>query len=295
MLNRRQPGFTLVELLVVVVIGALILGSVVQTLVTQDRTYRATGEMVRGQDALRIAIGVLEAELREIATQGPTIGATDILYASRDSVTFRAQRKLGFVCGWSKNERRLFTWSPSPTDRFASEDFPNNSEKAGVFVYWDGNVNSAADDVWIAAQARNVNTSNTACPVKPGTQEAHNRIDLRTLDGNLHPEAVMDGIWPGAPIRSFQQVTYGLYSINGDWVLARRQGNEPLEPLVGGLAGQTTGLRFTYLDADGNTITANPAPADQVATIRIRAQTDPPSGSGAQPVTQTTTIFLRNN
>jgi len=288
MMNRRQPGFTLVELLVVIVVGGLIMGSVVQTLVMQEKTYRATGEMVRGQDALRIAIGVLESELREIATQGPTIGTNDIVYASRDSVTFLARRNLGFVCEVHNSDRRIITWSPSPTARFTGAD-------EGVVVFRDGVVTTGTDDTWFAARANNVNTSTAACTVKPGAQVAHNRIDLQTLAGGNLDASLLDGVWPGAPVRSFRRATYGLYSINGEWVLARRYGNGPLEPLVGGLAGQNVGLRFTYLDVDGNTITSEPAPADQVATIRISARTNPPVGTGATPVTQTTTIFLRNN
>jgi prepilin-type N-terminal cleavage/methylation domain-containing protein len=291
MIRSRRAGFTLVEFLVVAVLAAIILGAVVQALVVQERTYRATGESVRGQDGLRIAIGVLETELREVATQtGPRDGS-DIEVATRDSVIFRAHRKLGFVCDRSPNEKHITTWAVSAEDQFVL------NTDVQFLVFRDGlNTATAIDDEWLVVQAQNVQPiTSVACPSRPGGGNSHNRLHLSWPGGATIADDDMQGIWPGAPVRSIERITYGLYELDGGWALRRRAGNV-MQTLVSGLAGRGEGLTFTYFDANGNPLNEDPvADPSQVAAISITATTGPPPGTGASPVELTTHIFLRNN
>jgi prepilin-type N-terminal cleavage/methylation domain-containing protein len=293
MMRTRQSGFTLVELLVVVVIAAVVMGAVVQSLVLQERTYRATGEQVRGQDGLRIALGVLEAELRDAATNvgthGATLGGSDILVAGRDSVVFRAQRNLGFVCEVHSNVKHVHIWAISPLDSFVGDSL--------YLVFRDGDPATAADDRWIAARANNIDpVATVACPGKPGTPESHTRLALKHLDGSDIDDGVLAHVLPGAPVRSVQNVTYGLYEMGDDWALRRRAQADTLQTLVRGLAPRGEGLVFTYMDANGNTLTGDPlGDPTQVGAIRITARTAPHPGSGAHAAELTTNIFLRNN
>jgi hypothetical protein len=274
-----------------VVIAAVIMGAVVQSLVLQERTYRATSEKVRGQDGLRIALGVLEAELRDAATDvgthGVTLGGSDILVAGRDSVVFRAQRNVGFVCQLPSNAI-VHIWAINPLDSFVGESL--------YLVFRDGNPATAADDRWMPARATNVGASTAACPGKPGTPEAHTRLALQHLDGSEINDAVLADVLPGAPVRSMQAVTYGLYEMGDDWALRRRAQADTLQTIVRGLAPRGEGLVFTYMDAAGNTLTGDPlGDPTQVAAIRITARTAPHPGSGAFAAELTTNIFLRNN
>jgi prepilin-type N-terminal cleavage/methylation domain-containing protein len=286
-MNTRQSGFTLIELLVVVVISAIIMGAVVQSLVLQERTYRATGEKVRGQDGLRIALGVLEAELREAATaeatHGTRLGGSDIVVAGRDSVVFRAQRNLGFACG--VQSQHLHIWA---LDSFVGDSL--------YLVFRDGDPTTGADDRWMPARATQIEPSSYPCPGKPGTPQAHTSLKLEHLDGSTIADAVLEDVLPGAPVRSLQNVTYGLYELGDDWALRRRAQGDTLQTLVRGLAGRGEGVVFTYLDAAGNTLTGDPlSDPTQVAAIQITARTAPHPGSGASPVELTTNVFLRNN
>jgi prepilin-type N-terminal cleavage/methylation domain-containing protein len=288
-MNTRQSGFTLIELLVVVVISAIIMGAVVQSLVLQERTYRATGEKVRGQDGLRIALGVLEAELREAATaettHGTSLGGSDIVVAGRDSVVFRAQRNLGFACGVQSSQKHLHIWA---LDSFVGDSL--------YLVFRDGDPTTGADDRWMPARATQIEPSSYPCPGKPGTPKAHTSLKLEHLDGSTIADAVLEDVLPGAPVRSLQNVTYGLYELGDDWALRRRAQGDTLQTLVRGLAGRGEGVVFTYLDAAGNTLTGDPlGDPTQVAAIQITARTAPHPGSGASPVELTTNIFLRNN
>jgi prepilin-type N-terminal cleavage/methylation domain-containing protein len=291
-MRTRQPGFTVVELLVVVVLAAVIMGAVVQSLVIQERTYRATSTMVRGQDGLRIALGVLEAELRDAATDvgthGAALGGSDILVGGRDSVVFRAHRNLGFVCEVLPSTKQVDVWAISTLDSFVADSL--------YIIFRDGDPATGVDDRWIAARATNIQPSTAACPGKPGTPEAHTRLTLQYLDGGTIADGELDGVRPGAPLRSFQNIRYGIYQVGDDWALRRRVGADTLQTIVTGLAERGEGLLFTYLDAAGNTLTGDPlGDPTQVAAIQITARTAPHPGSGASPVELTTNIFLRNN
>jgi prepilin-type N-terminal cleavage/methylation domain-containing protein len=287
MMRTQRRGFTLIELLIVIVVGGIVLAATVRALSVQERTYRATSELVRGQEGLRVALGVLESELREAASMGPSIGAGDILMAARDSIRFRAQRKLGFVCEILASDKTITTWSISDVDRFSAAD-----DAVLIFRGWD--INEA--DRWVAAKPQNVAASTATCPANPATQQAHNRLqNLQRLDGAEVAESVLTGIAPGAPVRGLQEVTYSLHSVNGEWRFGRRDKVGNVEHLAGGFAAQGVGLRFTYFDAFGNTLLGDPVNAAAVASIQVTATTAPPSGSGAHPASLTSTIFLRNN
>jgi prepilin-type N-terminal cleavage/methylation domain-containing protein len=285
-MNTQRPGFTLVEFLVVAVLTAILMGAAYQSLTVQERSTRAAGEIIRGQDALRMSLGVLEAELREVTTSGATIGVGDLVLATRDSVVFRAQRGMGFVCEVLPSERRVATWSLSPLTPFANEDV--------LIIFVDGDVASADDDRWVAARASNTSSSSVSCPTRPGNPVAQQRVNLHALDGQVLDESLLTGVRPGAPIRLLHRVTYGLYPSASGWALSRRGRTGTLERLVDGLAGPGEGIVFSYLDSSGQVLTEPIAPAS-VAAVRVTATTRPPERSGARPVTLTSEIHFRNN
>jgi prepilin-type N-terminal cleavage/methylation domain-containing protein len=287
-MKTNRNGFTLVELLVVTLLGSILMAAAYQSLIVQERTFRTTGEIIRGQDAMRTAMGVLEAELREVATSGTTIGASDILAALPDSVVVRAQRRLGFVCSVGTSDKHAVTWSLSDSDLFGTEE--------ALLIFADGVITSANDDHWVAARVNgNPQAHAASCPARPGTAVSHQRLNLKKLDGGDLEGAILANVKPGAPIRAVQRVTYGLYESTSGWYLGRRRGTEPtVELLVDGLAGPGEGIVFTYLDAAGSTLT-QPVDPTSVAAVRVSARTAPPAGTRARPVTLTSRIQFRNN
>lgn len=289
-MNTRRAGFTLVELLVVAVLAAILMGAAYQMLVTQERSFRATSQVIRGQDALRMSLGVLEAELREVVTRDDATGGGDILAATRDSVVFRAQRKLGFVCAVSANDKFAYTLSLGPGGAFTVGD--------QLVIFADGNPASADDDEWVGARVQGLQTSSATCTTLPGSPIANQRLTLRRPDDSELPPQVLLAVRRGAPLRSLERVTYGLYADANGWYLGRRRHrDDTLERLVDGLAGPGSGLVFTYLNAAGTALTLPVSQGDMqnIAAVHIEATTSPPQGTGAQPAELSTRIHFRNN
>jgi type II secretory pathway pseudopilin PulG len=87
-----RPGFSTIELLVALTLGALVAGAALALLVGQSRLVRSTGDAADAAEALRTATQVLSAETRWLV---PTL---DVRAVARDSLSLRALRGSGVVC-----------------------------------------------------------------------------------------------------------------------------------------------------------------------------------------------------
>lgn len=273
-MRTHRSGFTLVELIVVMIVGTMLLGAAYQALISQQRGYRTTGAVIGDQDALRIALGVLEAEIRETAAIGGLLmGGSDIVTATPDSVRLRAPRKIALVCSVSPSEKSMIVWS----------EWEMLSPGDSLLIFVDNLEDTYIDDRWEVASVSNVNNTTASCDTRPPGAE------LRKVIMVAHP---LTGVLPGAPVRAFEPVTYGLYEIDGEWGLGRKKNSdEAAKLLVGGLAGPGEGLILEYLNTAGAT-TADPA---AVASIRVSLTTADQPSSGTQQKSVTSTIYLRNN
>jgi prepilin-type N-terminal cleavage/methylation domain-containing protein len=230
--DRR--GFTLTELLVVTVLGALVVAASLQILVTNQRTYTAQSAQIRGQQNTRAALDILTAEIREISPLGG-----DLITMGSTAMEVRVMRKLGVGCdvdyGGTPSVRAIRVG-----DVFAKGD--------SVFVFADNDEDIRSDDTWITAIVTSVDTTEL-CGTIPAME-----IDFA---GQAAAFAA-DSVRSGAPVRSFVHYTYGLYTMaDGQTYLARegRDGN-PAVPIVGPLK-PSGGLEFVYLDAEGNKTTVS--------------------------------------
>ncbi|MDH5589511.1 MAG: prepilin-type N-terminal cleavage/methylation domain-containing protein [Gemmatimonadota bacterium] len=244
---RGNRGFTLVELIVVTVLGALVVGAALQVLVTNQRTYTAQNAQIQGQQATRAALEVLQAEFRELSPAGG-----DIVVMGRDSIRIRAMRKLGVSCEnmlRGGSERILFL----PVGyRLAVGD--------SILVFADNDEAYFEDDRWISAQVTKVDSMKVCL----GAFYAHELI----MAGQASRFAA-DSVHSGAPIRAFTYYTYGLMQLDGDYYLSRRNAAGVLSPLVGPLR-PGRGLEFTYLDEFG-VVTTDPLKVRQIG-VTIRSE-----------------------
>lgn len=276
MMTTRRSGFTLVELLVVTLLTALVLAGVYQTLIVQEKSFEAAGLVIHDQEALRTAAGILEAELREIGSiGGASIGGTDIATAGTGSITFRAQRKIGFICDLSRGEKWVRVWTLS--DRFEADD--------RILVFADGDSLRYTDDQWDSTVVSNAaDDSDTACENQwPGMP-----LQLLKLES-----ADLSGVRMGSPIRAYEWVTYSLtkYSSLG-WALSRETAaSDRPDYLVGGLAAPGEGLRFTYFAPDGSE-TTDPT---NVSRLQFTIRTDPKTNTSVEAAELTSALYLRNN
>lgn len=276
MIRTQQAGFTLVELLIVSLLTAITLAGVYQTLIVQEKSYEAARHMLGDQEALRTGIAILESELREVgAVGGAAIGGSDIAAATADSITFRAQRKLGIVCDLSRNDRWLLVW-PVGEQVSAGDQL--------LFLV-DGDTLRYSDDRWDTTYVSNVSdASNAGCASAwPGQPLQQLKIDNA---------ADLTGVYRGAPIRTYEWVTYALYEFGSlGWGLGRSRDSDPPNYLAGTFAPKGTGLQFTYFDSGGNP-TTDP---NMVSRIQITMVTDPQTSTGVQASVMTSNLFLRNN
>lgn len=268
--SDRRAGFTLVELLIVSVLGALILVATYEVLVTNQRTYLAQQAQIQSQQSVRAGADVLFGELREISARGG-----DLVRMAPDSMTIRVMRKLGVACQVD------LSGDPSITayvvgDWFASDD--------SVVVFADVDTTRVDDDVYHYASV-NAGDNTQTCGPKPA--------QILRFPG-MGPAFRADSVWVGAPIRSYAWLTYGLYQVDGDWYLGRRPEGGVPAPLLGPLSSKSDGgLSFEYLDGDGNTTATSTEVRQIQITLRTPGEVRGPRGDLISD-SLTTRIYTRN-
>jgi prepilin-type N-terminal cleavage/methylation domain-containing protein len=246
-LRYDRRGFTMIELLVVAVLGGLVLMAALQILVTNQRTYTAQNAVIQGQQSTRMGLEVLFSELREVSPPGG-----DVLAMSSDSIRVRLMRKFSIVCAnWDGTGQPNLTVLNLPGRRFEAND--------SVFVFADNNEKDDDDDVWIETQVSNVDTTVT-CP------QNGERATLLTFNGQASVFTT-DSVGIGGPVRNQDTYTFGQTTYDGNPYMGRRLRNGDMIPIVG-LISATGGLEFEYRDALGN-VTTLPADVRQiVVTVR---------------------------
>lgn len=288
-----EAGFTLAELLVVAVLGAVILGAVFQTLSIQNRTFQRQSAVIAAQEASRTTLGVLSGELREVSATGQ-----DLLAGATDSVSLRVLRKIGFVCNPGL-AGVLSLWQLGQP--FVAGD--------SIYVFSQGpDLIDTDDDTWVAGLVTSVTTGVTpaGCGVAwpkeslSGAADGNHQVATLTITSGLG----LTDVTRGAPARTFERVTYGRYTVDGEVVLGRRVGATDVVPLVGPLAAGTAGLRFEYFDQDNNDLIGGggavaAADLDDVSFFTISVQGRQAAGSmeadGFYEDSLTVSVFLRNN
>jgi type II secretory pathway pseudopilin PulG len=83
--DRSQSGWTLVELLVVAVIGVIITGGLVLTWGSLTKSFSMTTHASDAQDLARDAVGRMSREIRDMEPKG---GASAIIAATNDELVF---------------------------------------------------------------------------------------------------------------------------------------------------------------------------------------------------------------
>ena len=258
-----RGGFTLVELLIVAVLGVVVAGATYQMILTSQIAHTTQTAQIQGQQTVRAGIDILFAELRELS--GPE---GDILEMNPDRVEVRAMRAFGLVCNVNP------VGSPIRVKKigryFASGD--------SIVVFADNDRTLSSDDTILSGAVANITEAETCTD---------------TAQSLVVPELVAaltnDTVRLGAPVRGFTIYTYGLYSLEGDYYLARQSGGVT-EPLVGPLS--VNGVSFTYMDSGGS-VTTNPRAVSQIeVTLRSRSKVTNERGPVGDSLT--TTIYLRN-
>lgn len=263
----RRAGFTLVEMLVVVVLGTIIVLGLYRVLTSQQRAYRHQSVVASLHDALRVAGSVLGADLREAAGAGG-----DLVAMGSDTLVVRSPVGFGIVCAVDTTNRRLGLIDVRGRVSATSSD--------SVLVYRPAG--------WIARAIVEVDPPGfpaLACPYASGP----------TLGRTVRVSGPVTGVPVGAPLRSFHLYTYRLQQDAGAWWLARADAGGS-EILAGPFAGGA-GLDFVYRDTLGQltSVASRVARVDVTLIARARSGSAGLAGSGTpQRDTLAISVGLRN-
>lgn len=251
-LVAARRGFSMIEVIVALVIGLVVLGSVVQVMVVQGRAYGKQREIVDIRQTARDAASLLAWDLRQ-----SVIGGSPFAAMGANAMTIRSPRGMGTICGKHPLLARYGLWKSGGNILATSDD------SAAVYA--------VGRDKWKTLKIIAVGTPAamgvTSC-AWPGARAPDVVVEFAVTTKT-------DTSWikVGAPFRNFRRVQYGEYQVNNRWWLGRKVGAAAsYEQLTGPLlAPASNGLTFTYYDTLG-AVTTNPAAVGSVAfTIRTES------------------------
>lgn len=165
-LSPAAAGFTLVELLVALAVGSIVMAAVMTAFLSQHNTYLAQGQVVEMQQNARVALDLLELDIRSAGYDPNNLGA-GITTAGIDPVTGVASTLTFTREKDDPTPPDLETISYSLVDAFATE----------------GRNDGVVDDL-------GRNDGGGSQPVA----ENISRLEFRYLDGDGNPTAVLNNI-----------------------------------------------------------------------------------------------------
>jgi prepilin-type N-terminal cleavage/methylation domain-containing protein len=248
-IDRR--GFTLVEVLVGMVLGAIVMTGVVQMMIVQGRGYRKQREMIDVRETAREAVAMLSWDLRQSLTGGSPLAAM-----GPGMVALRSPRGLGTICAKHPTLARYGLWKTGGNIVAGVDD--------SALVYQLGR------DKWTVVKITAVGTPAamgvTACSW-PGARPPDVVVEF-----GVTTKTDTSYIKIGAPFRSFRRIEYAEYQLNNRWWLGRKVGAAAsYDQLTGPLVAPANGLTLTYYDTLG-AVTANPSAVGSIAfTLRTES------------------------
>lgn len=277
LIRHCRRGFTLAEIMVVLVVTLLVTAAVYSLLITTQRLTRTQAQRVALQTSVRTGALIVLNELAELSTvAGGAPSQNDVVAIGTSAITYRAMRGVGFVCQ-----------TPGPTVvRLARSSFSGHRDpQAGrdeAYVFAAGNPAGETRDAWVALRILSV-TSSSPCPGPAGPA-----ITL-TLSGSPASEPLE----PGTPVRITELVEMRLYRADDrSWLGARSVNTgEAIQPLLGPLT-DANGFELKYLDAFGSPTTDR----TDIRSIRVGLR-GMLGGSGEDPAPEelVTQVALRNS
>jgi prepilin-type N-terminal cleavage/methylation domain-containing protein len=229
---RNRRGFTLVELLIVMVILGVVGAAFVRALTSASRVSQAQAEKSNMQANLRAGGGLLPSELREINIDGLS---TDLLGLSKDSVSYRAMRRLGLACAASGTTVKVRNTNSFGISNYAVGD--------SLLLFVESVDSSTTDDIWVIRGVKGV--ANGTCP-----------------DGTAATQLTVDATAPAglqfdAPVRTFEDMTLKIYQTDGRWWLGARSNSNAIQPVLGPLSNADSTFGFRTTNGAATTTPAN--------------------------------------
>ena len=278
----REAGFTLVEFLIVSLVGFIMVMGSYQVLISQSRILAQQQETIDARASSQGGAALLAWELKSLSAAGG-----DLYTITEDSIVVRSVQATGVICSWME------TGSVSRLGlQETSGVFPGTANDSAM-VYSVVNRTWAAFDVveaWNGGGAWGNGVPDCFWGDST-TTEPYAAIQIDTLVTLVNVEV-------GGPVHVFRRTTYGLSTSDGRWWLSRREGTGAWEILTGPmLSPNNGGLAFKYY-AQNDSLTADPTLVTRVEfTLRSQSHGQVSTAGqtgGASEDSVTTTVFLRN-
>jgi len=269
--TSSRTGFTMAETLVVLVLLAIVGGSLMNVLTKQQQFYNGTGDLIAMRTQLRQAEAILGGDLRGVSSSGG-----DITTMTDSSIEFNYTIGTSVVCktpsgnsvvipptGALTNLNTLTSWIAKPTF----------GDKAYIFDEGN-NTTDATDDTWQQYSVTSLTPSGSC----DGAFNAATANTLVLTTGSLSA-TILDG----APVHFIRTAHYSLHQFADSlWYLGYCSpacgAGIAINPVAGPFRSyapsttpDTSGIRMTYYDSTG-AVTNVPAQVSRI-DITLRGQT----------------------
>jgi type II secretory pathway pseudopilin PulG len=238
-------GFTIPEVMLVLIMGSIVVASIIGVIIPQYRDYDRQRDLADLRGSLGAAMATLVTEFRPLsAAEG------DLLQIAPTSFTVRSVQGVGVVCDVVE--------AASPTYGIAHVSGSFSSAAGDSAVVYAHGAEGVFDDGWSALKIQAVASQKAGFECAWGGSGATVRLELA---GDTA------GIGVGSALREFRRTEFALFSAEGRWWLGRKQGSSGgYELLAGPMASPSdSGLVLLYSDRDGNSTTV----ASDVASVEI--------------------------
>ena len=258
-INRR--GFTLIELIIALALGALVGAAVLQAIVGTQRSSQAGLQRIDLQQNLRAGMGYITSVVRELNAADGDIGA-----ATPTLLRFRGMRWASPLCSppvVAGGASAFLLINSNAVYGLGTPDAASDS----LLVYAEGDPGTRADDTWLVGEVASLGTA--TCTGGASALRLSARITAAT--GGI---PALAGVTSGAPLRGFQWEELSVFQgAEGRWWIGRRTASRSggwtaVEPLVGPITA--AGLALQYYDSTG-AVTATLANIASIA-VTLRAE-----------------------
>jgi prepilin-type N-terminal cleavage/methylation domain-containing protein len=277
--SRRNAGFTLVELVVVLALSGVILAGILKLMTGQGRGYAqmiATGDAA---ETLRGAGALVGWEVRHAQM------ATDsIMQTNADTLSLRSVQGVGVVCAKNTLTRRYGIWKQGGDIQATVND--------STMIFNPGR------QQWSKLKITGVGT-----PVSYGMLNCSwtgVRAPDLVVQVNVTQFRDTSGILIGSMFRSFRRTIFAEYQDQGRWWLGRKVGTAAWEKVTGPLLSPAQGgLKFAYYDSTGAAVAADSVNRIRTIGITMRAQSyklfvGPTGGARYRIDSVSTRVMLRH-
>jgi hypothetical protein len=285
-LNCERRGLSLAELVVVIALAGLVGGTIVATIVRQQRFYRGASELLYVREGVRDAMEVVSAGLR-----GTSVADT-VRLAADSAIEFFATIGASVLCQIVANDVGLPAAHSSGNSLSAFLTEPDTGDLALFHVDSAG-----ANERWERRRISGVVPQSLASSCPPASRlSQQSEVDVGAKGFVVTLTTPLGGdVKPGAVVRFIRRARYSLYRASGgDWYLGYRRCNAigasacgAVQPVSGPYRAydrdpRATGLLFEYFDAAGQALDVAAAPlalARVDVTVRSENERQLPGGS----------------